>query len=110
MEKFQSELDKMEREKGELLADNQRMAELLAVSEGDSHEASHVMEKLTEERRSLQRQCKQLRDNGQSEQRVVGWGAPIPNSNFADSAVYILSIASHPNRLLKYDFVCKVLC
>lgn len=62
MEKFQSELHKIESEKGELLADNQRMAELLAVSEGDSQ----VMEGLIEERRSLQRQCKQLRDNGES--------------------------------------------
>ena len=62
VEKFQSELHKIESEKGELLADNQRMAELLAVSEGESQ----VMEGLIEERRSLQRQCKQLRDNGES--------------------------------------------
>ena len=62
VEKFQSELHKIGSEKGELLADNQRMAELLAVSEGESQ----VMEGLIEERRSLQRQCKQLRDNGES--------------------------------------------
>lgn len=66
LERFQSELHKVESEKRELLADNQRMAELLAVSEGDSQEASQVMERLNEERRSLQRQCKQLRDNGET--------------------------------------------
>ena len=58
------ELHKIKGEKGELLVDNQRMAELLSASEGDSQEAGQVMERLNEERRSLQSHCRQLRDNG----------------------------------------------
>lgn len=56
----------MENEKKELLSDNRRMAELLTASEGETQVASQIMERLTEERRSLQRQCQQLRDNGRT--------------------------------------------
>ena len=64
IETMKSQLHHLENEKGELLADNQRMAEMLATSEGDTHEVTRVLERLTEERRCLQRQCQQLRDNG----------------------------------------------
>ena len=66
MEKMKSKLLELEREKGELVSDNQRMAEMLATSEGDSVQVTQVIERLTEERRSLLRQCQQLRDNGSS--------------------------------------------
>ena len=64
VEKMKSQLLAVEGEKRELLTDNQRMAEMLATSEGDSAQVSEVIERLTEERRSLLRQCQQLRDNG----------------------------------------------
>ena len=64
IEKLKSQLLALEKERGELLSDNQRMAEMLATSEGDSVQVTQVIERLTEERRSLLRQCQQLRDNG----------------------------------------------
>ena len=64
IEKLKSQLLELEKERGELLSDNQRMAGMLATSEGDSVQVTQVIERLTEERRSLLRQCQQLRDNG----------------------------------------------
>lgn len=64
VEKLKSHLNQLESEKGELLTDNKRMAEMLSTSEGDSHEFTRVLERLTEERKSLLRQCQQLKENG----------------------------------------------
>ena len=66
VEKLKSLLNQLENEKGELLTDNKRMAEMLSTSEGDSQEFTQVLERLTEERKSLQRQCQQLKENGTS--------------------------------------------
>lgn len=66
VERLKSQLNQLESEKGELLTDNRRMAEMLSTSEGDSREFTQVLERLTEERKSLQRQCLLLKDNGKS--------------------------------------------
>lgn len=55
----------LESEREELLRDNQRMANLLADSEGDRKEVANVLERLAEERRNFQRQCKQFKDKGE---------------------------------------------
>ena len=49
------------------------MAELLAASEGDSEEASQVVERLREERRSMQRQYQKLRDSGKICLTIIVW-------------------------------------
>ena len=64
IEKMNSQLRQLEKEKSELLTDNQRMAEILSSSEGDSQKVTEILERLTEERRSLQRECQQLKENG----------------------------------------------
>ena len=66
VEKLKSLLNQLESEKRELLSDNKRMAEMLSTSEGDNHEFTQVLDRLTEERKSLQRQCQQLKENGTS--------------------------------------------
>lgn len=55
----------LESERGELLEDNQRMANLLADSEGDRKEVANVLERLSEERKNFQRQCKQFKEKGE---------------------------------------------
>ncbi len=54
----------LERKREELFADNRRMAEMLATSEGESREVADMLERLAGERKQLQRQCQQLRENG----------------------------------------------
>ena len=64
VENVKSRLHQLEKENGELLSDNRRMAEMLSTAEGDTHDFSQVLERLTEERRSLQRQCQLMKENG----------------------------------------------
>lgn len=64
------DLERLEAEKAELLEDNQRMATLLAGSEGDRKEVGGLLERLSEERRNFQRQVEQFRDRGQ----LGDWG------------------------------------
>ena len=45
----------------ELLADNRRMAEMLATSEGDSKEMASLLERLSEDRKKLQKECHDMR-------------------------------------------------
>ena len=78
---MKSQLLELDKERGELLSDNQRMAEMLATSEGDSAQVTQVIERLTEERRSLLRQCQQLRDNGTTSYLGSGLGRFIPLSS-----------------------------
>ena len=47
------------------MSDNRRMAEMLSTSEGDTREVADMLERLSEERKDLQRQCRQLRDKGE---------------------------------------------
>lgn len=68
---IKEELERIEAEKAELLQDNQCMAKLLASSEGDRKEVGDLLERLSEERKDFQRQCKQFRDKGKSSDGVV---------------------------------------
>ena len=54
----------MQQEKAELLGDNQDIAQLLANTEGDRKEVGNLLERLSEERKNFQRQCKQFQDRG----------------------------------------------
>ena len=54
----------LEKGRGELLGDNRRMAEMLATSEGESQEVADMLERLSQEKRQLQRQYLQLKENG----------------------------------------------
>ena len=54
----------LEKERDELMADNRKMAELLAAGEGESREVADMVERLAEDRKQLQRQCTQLRLKG----------------------------------------------
>ena len=45
----------------EVLADNRRMAEMLATTDGDSKEMAGLLERLSEDRKKLQRECSELR-------------------------------------------------
>ena len=45
----------------EVLADNRRMTEMLATAEGDSKEMAGLLERLSEDRKKLQRECSELR-------------------------------------------------
>ena len=51
-------------ESQELLEDNQRMAKLLADSEGDKKEVANLLERLSEERKNYQRKMKQFKEQG----------------------------------------------
>ena len=76
-ESLDTRVAQLEKERGELLRDNRRMAEMLATSEGDSREVADMLERLSQERRQLRRQCQQLRENGR-------WGLrPRACDNFA---------------------------
>lgn len=63
-ESLDTQVAQLEKGKEELLRDNRRMAEMLATSEGDSQEVADMLERLSQERRQLRRQCQQLRENG----------------------------------------------
>lgn len=63
-ESLDTRVAQLEKGKEELLRDNRRMAEMLATSEGDSQEVADMLERLSQERRQLRRQCQQLRENG----------------------------------------------
>lgn len=54
----------LQRESDELHSDNRRMAEMLATSEGESREVADMIERLTEEKKALQRQCLEYREKG----------------------------------------------
>ena len=54
----------LEKGRGELLGDNRHMAEMLATSEGESQEVADILERLSQEKRQLQRQYQQLKGNG----------------------------------------------
>ena len=79
---LEKDLEKLEAEKAELLEDNQRMASLIASSDGDRKEVGGLLERLSEERKSFQRQVEQFKDRGWSDWvewvgwsgGVVGWG------------------------------------
>ncbi len=58
------EVQQLKQKKEELFSDNRRMAEMLAASEGESREVADMLERLARERKQLQRQCQQLRENG----------------------------------------------
>lgn len=64
-EELNNQLQRLQREKAELLEDNQHIAKLLANSEGDRKEVGDLLERLSEERRNFQRQCRQFKDKGQ---------------------------------------------
>ncbi len=49
----------------ELHSDNRRMAELLATSEGETQEVANVIERLTQEKKELLKQCQDLKKNGE---------------------------------------------
>lgn len=63
-QELEDRIRQLERGREELLSDNRRMAEMLATSEGDTKEVAEMLERLTEERKQLQRQCHQLRQSG----------------------------------------------
>ena len=72
-EEVRQGLKVLQMERDELLEDNQRMASMLASSEGDRKEVANVLDRLAEERKNFQRQCKQFRDKGESsEGREMG--------------------------------------
>lgn len=54
----------VEGQKAELLQDNQWMAQKLAGSEGDRKEVAVLLERVMDERKAFQRQCKQFKDKG----------------------------------------------
>lgn len=49
----------------ELHSDNQHMAELLASSEGETQKVANVIERLTQERKNLLRQCQEHKQAGE---------------------------------------------
>lgn len=54
----------VEGEKAELLQDNQRMAQVLAGSEGDRKDVAALLERVVDERKDFQRQCKHFKEKG----------------------------------------------
>lgn len=54
----------VEGEKAELLHDNQCMAELLAGSEGDRKDIASLLDRVMDERKDFQRQCKRFKEKG----------------------------------------------
>jgi len=56
----------VEGQKAELLQDNHRMAELLAGSEGDRKDIVSLLDRVMEERKDFQRQCKRFKEKGMS--------------------------------------------
>ena len=64
-EEVREGLKVLESERGELLEDNQRMANLLADSAGDKKDVASVLERLADERRDFQQQCKQFKEKGE---------------------------------------------
>lgn len=82
---MEKDLQRIVSEKAELLEDNQRMAKLLANSEGDRKEVADLLERLSEERKKFQRQCELFKDQGESVVYTylvcMVWGyAVIPHS------------------------------
>ena len=57
-------ISELTRQSEELHSDNRRMAELLVTSEGENREVADVMERLTQERKDLLRQCQEHRQTG----------------------------------------------
>ena len=57
-------MHQIETEKEEIFEDNQRIATMLATSEGDKKEVGSILERLSEERRNFQRQCRQFKEKG----------------------------------------------
>ena len=58
------DLERLEAEKESLLEDNQRMAALLADSEGDRKEVGGLLERLSQERKNFQRQVDDFKARG----------------------------------------------
>lgn len=67
----QAEVRQLEQKREELFSDNRRMAEMLATSEGESREVADMLERLATERKQLQRQCQQLRENGRRREVLI---------------------------------------
>ena len=61
---LESQVSELQRESDELHSDNRRMAEMLATSEGESREVADMIERLSEEKVALQRQCVEHREKG----------------------------------------------
>ena len=62
---LRDDVRQLKRGREELLSDNRRMAEMLATSEGDNREVADMLERLSNERKQLQRQCHGLRESGE---------------------------------------------
>ena len=61
----------VEGENVELLQDNHRMAKLLAGSEGDRKDIVSLLDRVMEERKDFQRQCKRFKEKGTSSKPKV---------------------------------------
>lgn len=57
-------ISELTRQSEEIRSDNRRMAELLVTSEGESREVADMMERLTQERKDLLRQCQEHKQTG----------------------------------------------
>ncbi len=57
-------LSGVEGEKVELLHDNQRMAEILAGSEGDRRDIASLLDRVMAERKGFQQKCKRFKEKG----------------------------------------------
>ena len=66
----------MEGEKADLLLDNQRMAKLLAGSEGDRKDTASLLDRVIVERKDFQRQCKRFKEKGRP---YLGFTPPSPS-------------------------------
>ena len=64
-------MHQIETEKEEIFEDNQRIATMLATSEGDKKEVGSILERLSEERRNFQRQCRQFKEKGKRLQQCL---------------------------------------
>ncbi len=61
---LEARIVELTRHSDELHSDNSRMAELLVTSEGETQEVANVMERLTQERKNLLRQCQEHKQAG----------------------------------------------
>ncbi len=64
LREMEEKIQQLGTEKTELFEDNQRIAQHLATSEGDRKEVGSILERLSEERKNFQRQCRQFKEKG----------------------------------------------
>ena len=84
-EVLEEKLKQMEQAHTEVLADNRRMAEMLATTDGDSKEMAGLLERLSEDRKKLQRECSELRRRRvatEGQGRGSGGGEELSESSY----------------------------